>query len=130
MNIIDVTAAVIEKDGLFFCARRAPHKPMAGLWEFPGGKIEDKESYVGCLERELKEEFSIQAKVIKFLLTTRHHYENQVVVLHVYRVAHLSGEFICTDHDQFQWLPLSELDTLHWSEADLPIILYLKQQQR
>lgn len=55
--MIEVTAAIIEKDDKFLIARRAKGKHLAGYWEFPGGKIEADETAEACLYRELNEEF-------------------------------------------------------------------------
>lgn len=121
----DVTAAVIERDNKVLCARRAVHKDLAGFWEFPGGKIEPGESFVGCLQRELKEELDIEAEVEKYLMTTSHQYPEKLIRLYVYRVRWLSGDIVCSDHDQICWLPVSRLHELNWAPADLPIIEYL-----
>ncbi|TCS43859.1 (deoxy)nucleoside triphosphate pyrophosphohydrolase [Reinekea marinisedimentorum] len=126
----DVTAAVIERDNKVFCARRAAHKDLAGFWEFPGGKIEPSESFVGCLQRELKEELGIEAKVEKYLMTTTHQYPDKLIRLYVYRVAWLTGELTCSDHDETCWLPVARLRELKWAPADLPILDYLASDSR
>jgi len=56
-----VVAAVIEKDGRLLLCRRPLHKRHGGLWEFPGGKIEEGESILQAAARELEEELSMQA---------------------------------------------------------------------
>jgi mutator protein MutT len=57
-----VTAAVIEKDGCILIARRM-RGLHAGVWEFPGGTLEEGETYEECLKRELREELSVDAEV-------------------------------------------------------------------
>lgn len=125
MSPIKVSAAVLIKDDLIFCARRAAHKSMAGLWEFPGGKVERDESASEGLVRELREEFGIETQVIRRLMETTHQYDHQSITLIAFHVVHISGDFICTDHDAIQWLPRHKLIKLTWSAADIPIVMAL-----
>ena len=62
-----VTCAIIENNGKILIARRAKGQKLAGKWEFPGGKVEDRESPEECLKRELEEEFAIQDEVGEFI---------------------------------------------------------------
>ena len=73
-KIIKVTAAIIRKDNRFLCAQRKDSGDQAGKWEFPGGKIEIGETPEICLERELLEEFNIQASCGDFLCENTHDY--------------------------------------------------------
>jgi len=57
-----VTAAILFKDGKVLIARRKQGQSHAGLWEFPGGKIEDSETPQACLERELEEEHGLRVR--------------------------------------------------------------------
>jgi len=117
-----VTAAVIENNGKILCARRAQGQHLEGYWEFPGGKVEAKESVTNCLIRELNEEFGIESKVTKYLMETTHHYEDKSVCLVAFYVEHLSGDFELRDHDAIEWLPVDQLSTLKWAPADVPIV--------
>ncbi len=58
-----VTAAIILNESRVLIGRRKPNQALGGYWEFPGGKVENGESLVDCLKRELKEELSVNAKV-------------------------------------------------------------------
>ena len=80
-TIIDVTAAVIVKDGKVLAARRAPGKHLEGYWEFPGGKLEGNETPERCLERELTEEFSIRSRVGAYIGESVYDYGEKVVRL-------------------------------------------------
>lgn len=62
-STVIVSAALVERDGRVFLARRAPAKGFPGLWELPGGKLEDGESAPDALIRELREELGIEARV-------------------------------------------------------------------
>ena len=121
MKIIEVTAALIEKDGKFLIARRKPGKHLEGKWEFPGGKIEGLETPEECLRRELREEFEIETKVGEFVAESVFEYETIRVRLLGYRVEYISGEFRLNDHDKIEWIHPSEFDTCDLAPADIPI---------
>ena len=70
--MIKVVCGIIYKDRKIFIARRKPHKSMGGLWEFPGGKIEEGEEYADSLKRELQEELEMQVEVNDFLMENIH----------------------------------------------------------
>ena len=74
LNLTTVTCALIESEGKILIARRAADQKLAGKWEFPGGKVEDKESPEECLKRELEEEFGIQVEVGEFIASNTNHY--------------------------------------------------------
>jgi 8-oxo-dGTP diphosphatase len=122
MKIIDVTAAIIEKDGKFLIAKRKKGKHLENKWEFPGGKIEDKETPKECLARELEEEFGIIAKVTDFVAESVFNYGDKKIRLLGYRAQHISGEFILNDHDEVRWIFPNEFDGFDFAEADVPII--------
>ena len=67
MSVIVVVAALIKKDGKYLIARRSTgDKNVLGKWEFPGGKVKEKESEEHAIEREIKEEFEMDIKAITF----------------------------------------------------------------
>ena len=123
-DVVDVTAAVIVKDGKVLAARRAPGKHLEGYWEFPGGKLEPSETPESCLERELSEEFDIQSAVGVFMAESLYDYGTKVVRLLAFEVEHISGEFNLTDHDEIRWLAADELFSVDWAPADIPLVEY------
>ncbi len=122
MKIINATAAIIERDGKFLIAKRKRGKHLENKWEFPGGKIEDKETPEECLARELEEEFGIVAKIADFVAESVFNYGDKKVRLLGYRAQHISGEFILNDHDEVRWIFPNEFDSFDFAEADIPII--------
>jgi ADP-ribose pyrophosphatase len=75
VKAIKVTSGLIlDGDKIFIC-RRKPEKSMGGYWEFPGGKVEEGESYEDCLKRELLEELDMDVTVKDHFLTVRHDHD-------------------------------------------------------
>ncbi len=124
-RMIRVTAAVIEKDGKILCAQRPPGDALAGLWEFPGGKIESGEAPEACLRREIQEELGLEIEVGPLLCKTLHEYPGKTIELHVYRCRledprQLPGQL--ESHQAIQWLSPAELPKLAWAPADLEAV--------
>ena len=121
-TIINVTAAVIVKDGKVLAARRGPGKHLEGYWEFPGGKLEENETPEGCLERELTEEFSISSRIGAYIGDSVYDYGEKIIHLLGYEVEHIVGDFKLVDHDELRWLSVDELGVVEWAPADIPIV--------
>ncbi|MTA31354.1 MAG: NUDIX domain-containing protein, partial [Actinobacteria bacterium] len=115
-----VVAAIIQdSDGNFLCAKRGDWKSLPGKWEFPGGKALPDEELSSALIREIKEELSVDIKVIReFDCTTTGDIEL------VCFVCDLVGErpTTSTDHSELRWVSEKDLASLDWSEADLPAV--------
>jgi 8-oxo-dGTP diphosphatase len=117
-----VTAAVIERDGKIFIARRRFGRALGGKWEFPGGKIEPGETPEACLKRELKEEFDIESEIGDFLISGKFTYCFVPIELLAYKVRHLSGDFKVNDHEEVRWVHPSELKLYDFLPADRPVV--------
>lgn len=125
---IDVVGAVLLREGRVFAARRGDGKPMAGMWEFPGGKIEQGEIPEEALARELREELKINAHVGDRLTLTRHEYDFGVVNLATYFCELLAGTPTLTEHSESRWVPVAELHSLDWAPADIPAVELLQER--
>ena len=120
-KIIDVAAAVIKKDGRVLLARRALGEHLEYKWEFPGGKIEPGETPEECLQRELKEEFSIIALANTFIGESIFHYPDKSIRLLAYEVRWLGGDFVLNVHDKIDWVMQEALLEKDLAAADIPI---------
>lgn len=119
---IQVVGAALLRDGRVLAARRGPGMSLAGLWEFPGGKIEPGETPQQALARELVEELRCEASIGDLIVTTEHEYEFAVVVLTTFFCTLISGEPQLTEHADIRWVPLAELGGLDWAPADVPAV--------
>ena len=122
-KLIDVTGAVIVRDGAVFAARRSEGKALAGLWEFPGGKIESGETPEQALARELKEELLVDATVGDHITTTEYEYDFGIVRLSTFYCSlPADTEPTLTEHAESRWVPLADLNELEWAPADIPAV--------
>ena len=119
---IVVVGAIIERDGLILCARRGAGGSLAGMWEFPGGKIEPGETARAALEREIREELRCDVKVGDEVTTTRHEYDFGIVTLTTFRCLLVEGVPQLTEHAEIRWLAPTQLPTLEWAPADIPAV--------
>ncbi len=123
MEPIRVVAAVIQRDGKILACRRAPHKSLAGLWEFPGGQVEPGESDEVALAREIREELGIEITVGEFIAESVAPAGEAMIHLNAYWAqTNVAGEFLSTDHDLMEWFAPTDLGTLTWAPADVPFL--------
>ena len=126
---INVVGAVLVRDGRILAARRGPEMALPGMWEFPGGKIEDGESHQEALARELAEELLCEAEVGEHVETTTHQYDFGTVTLATYLCTLISGEPQVTEHAEIRWLAPGELDNVEWAPADNWVVERLNRQE-
>ena len=123
---IEVSAAVIRRNGKVFIQQR-PHKGlMGGLWEFPGGKLEKGESPEAALTREIHEELGVRVTPGEKLLTIRHTYTQFRVTLHVFPCKLEKGRLNPTQCEQWKWVLPEELDRYPFPAANVKIVAHLK----
>lgn len=121
--MIKVAAAMIEDDdGRLLIARRAQGKSQAGLWEFPGGKLEAGESPEECLRRELLEEMGITTEPYIFVGVNEHDYGTVAIRLIAYKARFVGGVITLTDHDDFRWVRPEEFGEFEFAPADVPFL--------
>lgn len=125
---IEVVGAALVYDGRVFAAKRGPGKSMAGYWEFPGGKVEAAETPEKALARELREELKIDVTVGEFIVTATHEAGTAVIELSTYLCTIIEGVPVLTEHEEFRWLPVSELSDVEWAPADIPTVEFLQER--
>ncbi len=128
--MIPVCAAVILKSGMVLLCRRAPGRKHAGLWEFPGGRIEDGETPQAALVRELKEELGIEAVVGEPAGRNRHVYDFGEIDLQAFFVKSYTGTPVLKDHDAFKWVESRKLLEYELAPADVPIAQVVSSHRR
>lgn len=122
LNMIQVTCAIIIKEDKILVTQRSEKMKLPLKWEFPGGKLENGESETECIIREIKEELNVNIEVIKKLSNSIFDYGSFQINLIPFIVKYYSGEIILSEHKEYKWLEKSELNSLDWAEADLPIL--------
>lgn len=123
---ISVVGAVIRRNGTILCAKRSQSGSLAGLWEFPGGKIEPGETPKEALEREIIEELECRVSVGELITTTTHEYDFGIVSLTTFYCELLDGTPVLTEHAEVVWLEPAELRTLEWAPADIPAVTLIE----
>ena len=125
-TLIVVGAAVI-RDGRVLAAQRAEPEALRGRWEFPGGKVDPGETAAQALVRECREELGVVVRPlhqlgvdVPFPAPGRAH--TRPAVLRLWRTELLSGEPMPLEHLSLRWLAATDLRTLDWLPADVPLL--------
>jgi mutator protein MutT len=119
-----VVAAVIEEGNRFLLTRRQHGVHLAGMWEFPGGKIDPDESHSTALRREIREELDADVEIDGLVLSTTHAYPDRTVTLYFYRCS-LIGTPRPQLGQEMRWVPRAELPSLGLPPADAELITLL-----
>lgn len=133
MQIKIVAAAVlVDNNQHVLIAKRPENKPMAGLWEFPGGKVESHESPEAALCRELKEELGITCNqaALEPLTFCSHRYDDFHLLMPMYKIQTWDGEVQNLEHAAIAWVKADELSNYSMPPADEPLIDFLKNHFR
>ncbi len=129
MKLILVSAvALIDRDGRVLLAQRPQGKSMAGLWEFPGGKVEPGESPEAALIRELDEELGIGtwASCLAPLTFASHTYDDFHLLMPVFACRKWEGIPRPREGQALKWVAVADLRNYPMPPADLPLIPVLR----
>ncbi len=120
---VHVAVAVITNgSGEILIAKRPQHVHQGGLWEFPGGKVEEGENLQTALKRELYEELGVELIASQPLLEIHHDYSDKKVFLDVWRVTEFAGEAYGREQQPIRWVTVEALAEYDFPEANQPII--------
>jgi (d)CTP diphosphatase len=121
-NTLDVVAAIIKRDGKILLARRPESGDQAGLWEFPGGKVEAGETQPEALARELLEELGIEASVGRYVASHKREVSGRTIHLHAWHVPEFSGEMVAHCHSELVWCAPPQALSYALAPADIPLL--------
>ena len=124
MKLIKTVAGVIRNEkGEVLCTLRdqGKYEYVSFKWEFPGGKIEEGETLEQTLVRELHEELEIDVEIKEFFYQVEHDYPDFHLSMAVFDCKLLSKEMKMNVHKGIKWLKPSEMMTLDWAAADIPV---------
>jgi 8-oxo-dGTP diphosphatase len=125
--VVVAACALIDVDGRVLIAQRPPGKPMAGLWEFPGGKVEQGERPEDTLIRELREELGIvvDEPCLAPLTFASHGYADFHLLMPLYVCRRWDGMVTAREHARIAWVRPNRLRDYPMPPADEPLISHL-----
>lgn len=125
--VLVVACALVDPDGRVLIAQRPEGKQLAGLWEFPGGKVEPGETPEEAVVRELKEELDIETKVacLAPLTFASHSYEGFHLLMPLFVCRRFWGTPVAKEHQALKWVRPTQMRDYAMPEADIPLISHL-----
>jgi 8-oxo-dGTP diphosphatase len=122
--VLVVAVALVDTDGRVLLAQRPPGRSMAGLWEFPGGKVEPGEAPEAALIRELHEELAIDVKAscLAPLTFASHAYDDFHLLMPLYVCRRWNGIVTAREGQQLAWVYPNRLAEYPMPAADKPLI--------
>lgn len=126
--MINVVAAIIIDNNKILIVRRSDKMKLAGMWEFPGGKIEQGESEEQCIIREIKEELNINISIHRHFLNNKYKYEFGEIYLSSYICKIENGSIKLSEHDDYKWISVNELINFKFAPADESIVKKLIEE--
>jgi len=126
--LLVAAAALVDTDGRVLICQRPQGKALAGLWEFPGGKVEAGETPEACLIRELDEELGItvsHACLAPFVFAS-HGYDSFHLLMPLYLVRRWDGLVQAREHEAIAWVKPARLSDYPMPPADAPLVAWLR----
>jgi 8-oxo-dGTP diphosphatase len=126
--LLVAACALVDVDGRVLICQRPQGKQLAGLWEFPGGKLEAGETPEECLIRELDEELGIQvtAACLAPFVFASHGYDLFHLLMPLYLCRRWDGFVTAREHEALAWVKPDQLSDYPMPPADLPLVAYLR----
>ena len=127
-TLLVAAAALIDIDGRVLICQRPEGKQLAGLWEFPGGKVEAGETLEACLIRELDEELGItvtKSCLAPFVFAS-HEYEAFHLLMPLFLIRRWEGRVVNCEHKAMAWVKPNAMDAYPMPPADAPLVAWLR----
>ncbi|HEY4191820.1 MAG TPA: 8-oxo-dGTP diphosphatase MutT [Mesorhizobium sp.] len=125
--LLVAACALVDADGRVLLAQRPPGKQLAGLWEFPGGKVEAGETPEACVVRELREEIGVETKVacLAPLTFASHSYDDFHLLMPLYVCRRFEGIAVPKEGQTLKWVRPRQMRDYPMPPADAPLIPFL-----
>ena len=126
--VLVAAAAIINDKNEVLLAQRPEGKSMAGLWEFPGGKVEEGETPEFALMRELEEELGIESRPTCYhpIAFASHTYDDFHLLMPVFALRMWKGEITPKEHKALEWVHPLNMPNYEMPKADIPLIATLR----
>ena len=114
----NVVAAIITQNNTYLIVQRNKNKHLGLKWEFPGGKVNDNESFEEALSREIKEELNVEINIQRKFAEEKYKDEKIDIVLHYYLCSLKSGTIELNEHEDLAWVEKKDFDQYDFAEGD------------
>ena len=104
MNPKNVVAAIIKKNDFYLIAKRNKNKYMGLKWEFPGGKVEQNETFKNALSREILEELNVNIEIHNKIAEERYQDKEINIILHYYLCTLIDTNIVLSEHEAIEWV--------------------------
>ncbi len=126
--LLVTAAALVDADGRVLLAQRPEGKSLAGLWEFPGGKVKDGETPEFALVRELEEELGIETRESCFtpIAFASHSYDDFHLLMPLFVCRFWKGDITAKEHQALKWVRPNDMHDYPMPEADIPLVSQIR----
>ena len=114
----NVVAAIITQNNTYLIVQRNKNKHLGLKWEFPGGKVNDNESFEEALSREIKEELNVEINIQRKFAEEKYKDEKIDIVLHYYLCSLKSGTIKLNEHENLAWVEKKDFAQYDFAEGD------------
>ena len=121
----NVVAAIIKKDNQFLIVQRNRNKHLGLKWEFPGGKVQESETFENALLREIKEELNITINIHEKIAEEKYKDDKIDIVLYYYLCSLKNGIMKLNEHENFEWVEKKDFNKYDFAEGDGNILSLL-----
>ena len=125
MKFTNVVAAIIKKNNKYLIVQRNKNKYLGLKWEFPGGKVQNKEIFEEALLREIKEELNMTINIYEKIAEEKYRDDKIDIILHYYLCSFKRGNMELNEHEDFAWVEKKDFDKYDFAEGDGNILSLL-----